>query len=119
MAARVVALTCAVNKAFQAPRTTSTTTASGFAGIHRGAKEPNRFLPPPVVHPNIMPVIIDMPSEKYDGIVCMIHAMLAKGQHTDPDKSVLISIKNWSTQKPDMEPGYTVTHKTESMFGAF
>ena len=56
-AARVVALTCAANKAFQAPRTTLTTTASSFAGIHRGAEGSNRFLLPPVVHPNIMPVI--------------------------------------------------------------
>ena len=32
---------------------------------------------------------VDMPSEQYDGIVCMICAALAKGQHTDPDKSVL------------------------------
>ena len=31
-----------------------------------------------------------MPSEQYHGIVHMICAMLAKGQHTDPDKSVLI-----------------------------
>ena len=57
MAARVVALTHAANEAFQAPRTTSTTTASNFAGIHRGSEGSNRFLPPPVVHPNIMPVI--------------------------------------------------------------
>ena len=57
MAARVVALTCAANEAFQAPRTTLTTTASSFAGICRGAKGSNRSLPPPVVHPNVMPVI--------------------------------------------------------------
>ena len=31
-----------------------------------------------------------MPLEQYDGIACMIHAMLAKGLYTDPDKSVLI-----------------------------
>ena len=31
-----------------------------------------------------------MPSEQYDGIAHMIHVMLAKGQYTDPDKSVLI-----------------------------
>ena len=30
-----------------------------------------------------------MPSEQYDGIAHMIHAVLAEGQHTDPDKSVL------------------------------
>ena len=29
------------------------------------------------------------PSEQYNGIARMIHAALAKGQHTDPDKSVL------------------------------
>ena len=57
MAARVVALTHAANEAFQAPRTTSTTTASNFAGICRGAEGSNRFPPPPVVHLNIMPVI--------------------------------------------------------------
>ena len=56
-AARVVALTHAANEAFQAPRTTSTTTASNFAGIRRGSKGSDRFLPPPVVHPKIMPVI--------------------------------------------------------------
>ena len=28
--------------------------------------------------------------DQYDGIACMIHTMLAKGQFTDPDKSVLI-----------------------------
>ena len=31
-----------------------------------------------------------MPSEKYDDIARMICAMLAEGQYTDPDKSVLI-----------------------------
>ena len=56
-AARVVALTRAANEVFQAPRTTSTTTASNFAGIHRGSEGSNRFLPPPVGHPNIMPLI--------------------------------------------------------------
>ena len=35
------------------------------------------------------PDYIDAPSEQYDGIACMIHAALAEGQHTDPDKSVL------------------------------
>ena len=37
-----------------------------------------------------IPDYIDMPLEQYNGIMHMIHAMLAKGQHTDPDKSVLI-----------------------------
>ena len=36
-----------------------------------------------------IPNHIDVPSEQYDGIACMIHAVLAKGQHTDPDKPVL------------------------------
>ena len=31
-----------------------------------------------------------MPLEQYDGIAHMICTMLAEGQHTDPDKSVLI-----------------------------
>ena len=35
-AARVVALTHAANEAFQAPRTTSTTTASNFTGVPKG-----------------------------------------------------------------------------------
>ena len=35
-----------------------------------------------------IPNYINMPSEQYDGIVHMICAVLAKGQHTDPDKSV-------------------------------
>ena len=37
-----------------------------------------------------IPDYIDVPSEQYNGIMHMIHAMLAKGQYTDPDKSVLI-----------------------------
>ena len=37
-----------------------------------------------------IPDYIDMPSEQYDGIAHMICAMLAEGQHTDQDKSVLI-----------------------------
>ena len=57
MAARVVALTHAANEAFQAPRTTSTTTSPNFAGICRGAEGSNRFLPPPVACLNVMPVI--------------------------------------------------------------
>ena len=36
-----------------------------------------------------IPNHIDAPSEQYNGISCMIRAALAKGQHTDPDKSVL------------------------------
>ena len=36
-----------------------------------------------------IPNHIDMPSEQYDGIAHMICAVLAEGQHTDPDKSVL------------------------------
>ena len=37
-----------------------------------------------------IPDHVDAPSEQYDGIACMIRAALAKGQHTDPDKSVLM-----------------------------
>ena len=37
-----------------------------------------------------IPNHINAPLEKYDGIACMIHTALAKGQHTDPDKSVLM-----------------------------
>ena len=33
---------------------------------------------------------INAPLEQYDGIAHMIHAVLAEGQHTDPDKSVLM-----------------------------
>ena len=36
-----------------------------------------------------IPDHVDAPSEQYDGIARMIRAALAKGQHTDPDKSVL------------------------------
>ena len=36
-----------------------------------------------------IPNYIDMPLEQYDGIARMICVALAKGQHTDPDKSVL------------------------------
>ena len=35
-----------------------------------------------------IPDHLDTPSEQYNGIACMICAALAKGQHTDPDKSV-------------------------------
>ena len=53
-----------------------------------------------------IPDYIDVPSEQYNGIMHMIHAMLAKGQHTDPDKSVLIraSVKLDHPEKcPDLE----------------
>ena len=33
---------------------------------------------------------VNVPLEQYDGIAHMICATLAEGQHTDPDKSVLI-----------------------------
>ena len=36
-----------------------------------------------------IPDYINMPLEQYNGIAHMIHAALAEGQHTDPDKSVL------------------------------
>ena len=36
-----------------------------------------------------IPNHVDTPSEQYDGIACMIRTVLAEGQHTDPDKSVL------------------------------
>ena len=36
-----------------------------------------------------IPNHIDVPSEQYDGIARMIRIVLAEGQHTDPDKSVL------------------------------
>ena len=36
-----------------------------------------------------IPNHVDAPSEQYDGIARMIRAALAKGQHTDPDKSML------------------------------
>ena len=36
-----------------------------------------------------IPNHVDAPLEQYDGIAHMIHAALAEGQHTDPDKSVL------------------------------
>ena len=37
-----------------------------------------------------IPDHVDTPSEQYDGIAHMIRAALAEGQHTDPDKSVLM-----------------------------
>ena len=36
-----------------------------------------------------IPDHVDVPSEQYNGIAPMICTALAKGQHTDPDKSVL------------------------------
>ena len=36
-----------------------------------------------------IPNYVNAPLEQYNGIVHMICAVLAKGQHTDPDKSVL------------------------------
>ena len=36
-----------------------------------------------------IPNHVNMPSEQYNGIAHMICAVLAEGQHTDPDKSVL------------------------------
>ena len=36
-----------------------------------------------------IPDHVDMPLEQYDGIACMIRTVLAEGQHTDPDNSVL------------------------------
>ena len=36
-----------------------------------------------------IPDHINMPLERYNGIAPMIRTALAKGQHTDPDKSVL------------------------------
>ena len=37
-----------------------------------------------------IPDHVDTPSEQYDGIAGMIRTVLAEGQHTDPDKSVLM-----------------------------
>ena len=37
-----------------------------------------------------IPDHLNAPSEQYDGIARMIRAALAEGQHTDPDKSVLM-----------------------------
>ena len=36
-----------------------------------------------------IPDHINVPSEQYDSIARMIRTVLAEGQHTDPDKSVL------------------------------
>ena len=38
-----------------------------------------------------IPNHVDAPSEQYHSIARMIHAALAKGQHTDPEKSVNVS----------------------------
>ena len=37
-----------------------------------------------------IPDHVNAPLEQYDGIAHMIRAALAEGQHTDPDKSVLM-----------------------------
>ena len=37
-----------------------------------------------------IPNHVNAPSEQYNGIARMIHTVLAKAQHTDPDKSVLM-----------------------------
>ena len=37
-----------------------------------------------------IPDHVNAPSEQYDGIARMIRTVLAEGQHTDPDKSVLM-----------------------------
>ena len=37
-----------------------------------------------------IPDHVNVPSEQYDGIARMIRAALAEGQHTDPDKFVLM-----------------------------
>ena len=36
-----------------------------------------------------IPNYVNAPLEQYNGIACMIHAVLAERQHTDPEKSVL------------------------------
>ena len=43
----------------------------------------------PSIIANSLPNYVNTPSEQHNGIAHMIHAVLAKGQHTDPDKSVL------------------------------
>ena len=48
------------------------------------------------------PDYVDVPSEQCDGIAHMICAVLAKGQHTDPDKSVL----TWAGVKLDHQETY-------------
>ena len=44
----------------------------------------------PLLQTVCSPDYVDTPSEQYDGISHMICAVLAEGQHTDPDKSVLM-----------------------------
>ena len=46
--------------------------------------------PPTITDGQGIPDHINAPSEQYGGIARMIHTALAKGQHTDPDKSVLM-----------------------------
>ena len=46
--------------------------------------------PPTIGDGQGIPDHVDVPSEQYDGIARMICAALAEGQHTDPDKSVLM-----------------------------
>ena len=36
-----------------------------------------------------IPDHVNAPSEQYNGTACMICTVLAEGQHTDPNKSVL------------------------------
>ena len=55
MAARVVALTCVANEAFQALRTTATMAPSNFAGVHRPSEPLNRFAPSPPVWLELAP----------------------------------------------------------------
>ena len=49
-----------------------------------------------------IPDHVDAPLKQYDGIARMIRAALAKGQHTDPDKSVLM----WAGIKLDHPETY-------------
>ena len=48
------------------------------------------------------PDYINTPSEQDNGIACLIHAVLTKGEHTDPDKSVL----TWASIKLDHPETY-------------
>ena len=52
-----------------------------------------------------IPDHVDAPSEQYNGIACMIHAALAEGQNTDPEKSVL------------MQAGIKLDHDPETYTG--
>ena len=49
-----------------------------------------------------IPNHVDVPSEQYNSIACMICVMLAEGQNTDPDKSVL----TWAGIKLDHPETY-------------